>query len=47
VDAANGDYRIKATSALWGKGIGAGDEIPTPAAIASAVWARTGRTLTS
>lgn len=25
VDAAAGDYRIKATSALWGKGIGAGD----------------------
>jgi hypothetical protein len=47
VDAANGDYRIKATSALWGKGIGAGDEIPTPAAIAAAVWARSGRTLTA
>jgi hypothetical protein len=26
VDAANGDYRIKNTSSLWGKGIGAGDE---------------------
>lgn len=47
VDAANGDYRIKATSAIWGKGYGAGDEIPTPAAIATAVWARSGRSLTS
>lgn len=26
VDAANGDYRIKNTSDLWGRGIGAGDE---------------------
>ncbi|MFI4854956.1 MAG: hypothetical protein ACIAQF_08285 [Phycisphaerales bacterium JB065] len=26
VDAANGDYRIKSTSSLWGRGIGAGDE---------------------
>lgn len=26
VDAANGDYRIKNTSTLWGRGIGAGDE---------------------
>lgn len=46
VDASAGDYRIKATSALWGKGYGAGDEIPTPASIAAAVWARSGRTLT-
>jgi hypothetical protein len=30
VDAANGDYRIKYGSSLWGKGIGAGDE-PAPA----------------
>lgn len=47
VDATNGDYRIKATSALWGEGYGAGDEIPTAASIAAAVWARSARTLTS
>ena len=28
VNAAAGDYRIKSTSAYWGKGIGAGDEAP-------------------
>lgn len=27
VDTAGGDYRIKRTSSLWGKGIGAGDEL--------------------
>jgi hypothetical protein len=27
VDAANGDYRIKAGCAIWGKGYGAGDEV--------------------
>jgi hypothetical protein len=47
VDATNGDYRIKATSAIWGKGYGAGDEIPTAASIAAAVWAREGRSLTA
>ena len=41
------DYRIAATSAFWGKGYGAGDEIPTAATIATAVWARTGRSLTT
>jgi hypothetical protein len=46
VNVATGDYRIKATSALWGKGYGAGDEIPTPAAIAAAVWVRVGRSTT-
>lgn len=40
------DFRIKASSSLWGLDIGAGDEIPTAAAIATAVWARAGRTLT-
>jgi hypothetical protein len=47
VDAAGGDYRIKFGSSLWGKGSGAGDEPPQPAAIATAVWAREGRSLTS
>lgn len=47
VDAANGDFRIKASSSIWGKGYGAGDEIPTPAQIATAVWARSGRSLTA
>lgn len=47
VDEAGGDYRIKASSAIWGKGYGAGDEIPTAAAIATAVWARSGRSLTA
>lgn len=47
VDAANGDYRIKATSAIWGKGYGAGDEIPTPESIAAAVWVRNGRSLST
>lgn len=47
VDAAGGDFRIKASSAIWGKGYGAGDEIPTAAAIATAVWVRSGRSLTA
>jgi len=47
VDAANGDYRIKYGSSLWGTGIGAGDEPPpTPAAIAEAVWTYADRALT-
>lgn len=44
---AGGDYRISASSAMWGKGYGAGDEIPTAAEIATAVWARSGRSLTA
>jgi len=47
VNAAGGDYRIKFGSALWGKGYGAGDAPPDPEAIATAVWAREGRSLTS
>lgn len=47
VDAANGDFRIKSTSALWGKGYGVADYVPSAAEIAQAVWTHAPRELTS
>lgn len=45
-DYAGGDYRISASSSLWGQRYGAGDQIPTATEIAAEVWARDGRSLT-
>jgi hypothetical protein len=47
VDAANGDYRIKYGSPLWGRGIGAGDGPIDPGVVAEAVWTHADRELTA
>lgn len=42
VDAANGDYRIKASATIWGKGYGVADEAQPTLPAAADVWYGTG-----